>query len=56
VAEQRSKRDGKYIDLIGHWNPSHNPPLLKIDQQKLNHWQTKGAQVSEAVIKLLKSK
>ena len=53
VAEQHSKRDGKYIDLIGHWNPSQNPPLLSIDQQKLKDWQFKGAQISSAVNKLI---
>ena len=53
VKEQRSKRDGSYIDLIGHWNPSVNPPQLKIDKQKLQQWVQKGAQMTEAVKKLL---
>ncbi len=56
VTEKRSKRDGKYLDLLGHWNPSHTPELLDIDREKLNQWQSQGAQISAAVKTLLEKK
>jgi len=53
VKEKRSKRDGDCVDSIGHWNPSNNPEILKIDKDRLNYWISKGAQMSEAVKELI---
>ena len=53
IAEARSKRDGKYIDNLGFWNP--HTKELKIDKKKLDQWIKKGAQLTEGVNKLLKS-
>lgn len=53
VAEARSKRDGKFVDDLGFWNPIANE--LKIDKKKLEHWISHGAQLTEGVRKLLSS-
>jgi len=53
VAEARSKRDGKSTAIIGSYNPSLEPPLIKIDQEKLKHWLSVGAKPTEAVRKLI---
>lgn len=49
VADARSPRDGKFIEVIGFYNPSHNPTLSKIDKEKYEAWIKKGAQPTEAV-------
>lgn len=54
VAEARSKRDGKYIDNLGFWNPQTSE--FKIDRKKLKQWQEKGAQLAQGVKKLLQRK
>lgn len=56
VTDEKRKRDGKYIEKIGFYDPIPEPYVLKIDKEKLNNWLKKGAQPSEGVRKLLKSK
>lgn len=51
VAEARSKRDGKYVDYIGSWNPKTKD--LKFDQKKIDSWIDKGAQLTEGVRKII---
>ncbi len=55
VIEEGKKREGKYIEKIGFYDPMPNPHVLKIDQQKLQNWLKKGAQTSNGMNKLLKS-
>jgi small subunit ribosomal protein S16 len=50
----RDKRDGKYLDLIGHYNPSMSPESFEYDKKKYGEWISKGAQVTDAVKKLIK--
>lgn len=54
VKEKRSKRDGKYIDLIGFYDPVANPHILRYDQAKLDKWLMQGAQLSEGLAKIIK--
>lgn len=54
VAEAKSKRDGKYIDLIGTYNPLSQPAEIKLDQQKYQDWLKKGAQPTDTVRGLFK--
>lgn len=54
VAQTRDKRNGKALDVIGHYNPSMNPASFNIDKEKFEDWKGKGALVSEAVQKLVK--
>ena len=54
VADERSPRDGKFIDEIGYYNPLTNPAEIKIDAEKANKWLENGAQPTETVKSLLK--
>jgi len=56
VATTRSKRNGKFLDTIGHYNPSENPPKFAYDKKKFNKWKSTGALITEAVDKLVKGK
>ncbi|MBA32168.1 MAG: 30S ribosomal protein S16, partial [Chloroflexi bacterium] len=53
VADQRTSRNGSFIEQIGTYNPFPNPSLINIDTEKLNEWINKGAQPSESVISLM---
>ena len=54
VADERSPRDGKFIDEIGYYNPLTNPAEIKIDAEKAEKWLNNGAQPTETVKSLLK--
>ena len=53
VADSRSPRDGKYIDIIGTFNPLTDPAEIKIDAEKANKWLKNGAQPTETAKSLL---
>jgi small subunit ribosomal protein S16 len=55
VADQRTARDGAFIEQIGTYDPFPNPPEIKIDEEKVAQWIKKGAQPSESVVSLLQS-
>jgi small subunit ribosomal protein S16 len=54
AAESRSPRDGRFIEIVGHYNPRVEPSLISIDNDKAAAWLRKGAQPTETVAKLLK--
>ncbi len=53
VADSRAARDGRFIEVIGHYNPLTNPPTIKISTDKASEWIKKGAQPSNTVKHLL---
>ena len=53
VTDKRRKRQGKYIEAIGFYNPLKKPAEIKIDHQKLKFWQERGANLSDGLKKLL---
>jgi len=53
VIDGRAPRDGRYIDLVGRYDPNQDPSLIEIDNDKAIEWLKKGAQPTEAVSKLL---
>ena len=55
VADSRSPRDGRFIEILGHYNPLTEPPTVKIDREKVQAWIAKGAQPSNTVKKLIKN-
>jgi len=55
VTERRSKRDGKYIEKIGFYDPIPQKHILTVDKAKLKEWINKGAQPSDGIARLLKS-
>ena len=54
VADDRSPRDGRFIEEIGYYNPMTNPAEIKIDPERAKHWLTVGAQPTDTVRILLK--
>ena len=54
VADERSPRDGKFIEEIGYYNPLTDPVDIKIDAEKATKWLNNGAQPTETVRSLLK--
>jgi small subunit ribosomal protein S16 len=54
VADQRSPRDGRFIEIIGKYHPLEEPSLIEIDEEKALEWLRKGAQPSEQVTNLLR--
>ncbi len=54
AADARSPRDGRFIEIVGTYNPRTEPSEIKIDNAKAVHWLRNGAQPTERVVKLLK--
>jgi small subunit ribosomal protein S16 len=54
VADERSPRDGRFIEEIGYYNPLTSPAEIKIDSEKAQRWIANGAQPTETVRTLLK--
>jgi small subunit ribosomal protein S16 len=55
VADQRSPRDGRFIEAIGHYNPQTEPSTIRIDEERLQHWLARGAQPTGSVKQLVKA-
>jgi small subunit ribosomal protein S16 len=55
VADQRSPRDGRFIETIGHYNPQTDPSTIVIDDARLEHWLSRGAEPSGTVKNLIKA-
>lgn len=55
VAEARSKRNGRYLENLGYYDPLTNPPTIKINNKKYQYWLSVGAKPSEAVNRLYNS-
>lgn len=56
VAEKRSKRDGRFVESVGYYDPCRQPAEIKIDRIRLSYWMERGAQPSETVRSLIKVK
>jgi small subunit ribosomal protein S16 len=56
VIESSKKQTSKYLDKIGYYDPQLEKDSFQIDEKKLVSWQSKGAQLSEALVKLLPKK
>ncbi|NJO06937.1 MAG: 30S ribosomal protein S16 [Chloroflexaceae bacterium] len=54
VADSRSPRDGRFIEIIGHYNPVRQPKVLEVKQDRARYWLQVGAQPSETVVNLFK--
>jgi small subunit ribosomal protein S16 len=53
VADQRTARDGRFIETIGHYDPRTEPETVVIDGERAHYWLAQGAQPSEAVARML---
>jgi len=54
VADQRSPRDGRVIEIVGHYNAQTDPSTIKLDADRIQHWLDRGAQPTDQVRKLIK--
>jgi small subunit ribosomal protein S16 len=56
VADQRSPRDGRVIETIGRYNAQVEPSEIVLDDDRLEHWLSRGAQPTNTVRKLMRAK
>jgi len=55
VADSRSPRDGRFIEIVGRYNPQTEPSTIELDEGKIKDWIAKGAQPTEPVARLIKA-
>ena len=55
VADSRSPRDGRFIEIVGSYNPQTEPSHIELDEAKVKDWLAKGAQPTEPVSRLIKA-
>jgi small subunit ribosomal protein S16 len=53
VTDARAPRDGRFLEIVGHYNPRTEPKTVVVDAEKVKSWLSKGAQPSEPVRRLL---
>ena len=56
AADSEAPRDGRFLEVVGHYNPLTDPAQVTIDEEKLNKWVERGAKISETVRSLLRKK
>jgi small subunit ribosomal protein S16 len=56
VADSRAPRDGRFIEIVGRYNPQTEPSTIDLDEAKVRDWLAKGAQPTDPVRRLLKIK
>jgi small subunit ribosomal protein S16 len=56
ITDARSPRDGRFIEIVGHYNPRSEPKTIVVDEDKVKAWLAKGAQPSDPVRRLLAAK
>ncbi|HEX9017905.1 MAG TPA: 30S ribosomal protein S16 [Anaerolineaceae bacterium] len=55
AADKEAPRDGRFLEILGFYNPRTDPATIEIKEDRLFDWMSKGAQPSESVTKLLKT-
>lgn len=55
VADSRSPRDGRFIEIVGRYNPQTDPSTIDLDEAKIQDWLAKGAQPTAPVSRLMKA-
>ncbi|HEV2232951.1 MAG TPA: 30S ribosomal protein S16 [Terriglobia bacterium] len=56
VIERENARDGRFVEILGHFNARRTPPELVFKQERMTYWLSRGAQPSETVRSFLKQK
>ncbi len=54
VAEKKNARDGRFVEIVGYYNPALKPVRLKLDLNRIDHWVEQGAQPSNTVRDLIR--
>jgi small subunit ribosomal protein S16 len=55
VIEKERARNSRNIEVVGHYNPLVDPPAVKLEHERIDHWTNNGAQLSETVARLIKN-
>jgi small subunit ribosomal protein S16 len=55
AADSRSPRDGKFLEIVGRYNPQTDPSTIELDEDRIKDWISKGAQPSSPLQRLLKA-
>ena len=53
VIDSHAARDGRFVEILGHYNPTADPETLELNRDRLTHWMDRGAQPSDTVRTLL---
>ncbi|MBI4476613.1 MAG: 30S ribosomal protein S16 [Acidobacteria bacterium] len=53
VADSRSARDSRFVEILGHYNPRTQPALVRVDRERVDYWLKAGAQPSDTVRTLI---
>lgn len=53
VAERDAKRDGRFVEIVGHYDPIAQPPVIKIDTERFDYWVGNGAKPTDSVRRCL---
>lgn len=54
VIDEREKRNGRFIEIVGHYDPVGEPPPLELKKDRIDYWLSVGAQLSKAADNLFK--
>lgn len=54
VIDESKQRNGRALEILGYYNPTVKPPLIKIDHSRVDYWTSVGAQITDGVLKILK--
>ena len=55
VADGRMPRDGRFIEQVGTYDPTREPPVVHLERDRITHWISRGAQPTDAVSDLIKA-
>lgn len=55
AADKESPRDGRYLEILGSYNPRTEPFTLELNEERVYHWLSQGAQPSEPIVQIFKS-
>jgi small subunit ribosomal protein S16 len=56
ATDSRSPRDGRFLEVLGHYNPQTEPSTIELNEERVREWLSRGAQPSDTVKSLLKAK
>jgi len=54
VADKDSPRDGRFVEILGHYNPRTEPVTFEVKEERVKHWVSHGAQLTDKVAALVK--
>jgi small subunit ribosomal protein S16 len=56
ATDKRSPRDGRFLEVLGHYNAQTDPSTIELNEERVRHWLRHGAQPSDTVKQLFKAK